>query len=103
MRVETYTGKTKVTQFSAEEWDAMRPKIDWQPMETAPRDGSRFLAWCGETGDQGVDMARWYGKSPSDPIGYFKTRYGWIPMWWAPMPETPPAPPVRPRHFPNPA
>lgn len=63
--------------------------IDWQSMETAPRDGSIFMAWCVETGRQGVDQARWDGKSPRDPIGRFATRYGWIVAAWAPMPKPP--------------
>jgi len=63
--------------------------IDWQPMETAPRDGTPFMAWCGETGRQGIDTARWSGKEPRDPSGHFKTQYGWIPMAWVPMPKPP--------------
>lgn len=76
--------------------------IDWQPISTAPRDGKPFLAWCSETGKQGVDMARWSNPhDPKDRIGHFKTRYGWIPTHWAPMPKAPENVPYSPRFFQN--
>lgn len=75
--------------------------IDWQPIATAPRDGKPFLAWCAETGSQGVDTARWSGKTPTDHIGHFATRYGWIPTHWAPMPKAPENVPLEPPYFPS--
>lgn len=71
-----------------EAWNKRVPDIDWQPISTAPRDGKPFLAWCSETGDQGIDTARW--SRPDDPkVGYFRTRYGWAPTHWSPMPKPP--------------
>lgn len=60
-----------------------------RPMRTAPRDGTKFLAFCTETGANGFDFAWWSGKTPDDNIGYFTTSYGWHPVCWWPLPKRP--------------
>lgn len=67
---------------------------DWQPIETAPKDGSEFLAYCvhGMCGppQYTMEFAHW---SPA-PKGYsyggrFATRSGNIPIQWMPLPDPP--------------
>jgi hypothetical protein len=58
-------------------------------MLTAPRDGTKFLAFCEETGARGFDIAWWSGKTPDDLIGRFTTSYGWRPVCWWPLPNAP--------------
>lgn len=65
---------------------------EWQPIETAPRDGTPFLA-AHEMG--GVISITWYGKTSHIPL------YGWcqgddpedIDLWhpthWMPLPAPP--------------
>lgn len=71
---------------------------DWQPIETAPKDGTVFLAY---TVDEGIDFFHWQdlGGDSSAPVGW---RSGFItvyreddeegPTHWMPLP----APPVSP-------
>lgn len=66
------------------------PSGQWLPIESAPMDGTKFLAWCVETGRQGPDIAWWQPNTFATKVGgYFKTRYGWIPTHWMPLPEPP--------------
>ena len=60
-----------------------------RPMSTAPRDGTKYLAFCEETGRCGFDFGYWNGKSPDDHIGHHTTSYGWHPVCWWPLPKTP--------------
>jgi hypothetical protein len=64
----------------------------WQPIETAPKDGSRFLAYC----DGKVDFFHWQERSDgiNSPIGWrdsFITVYreGTGPRHWMPIPSAP--------------
>jgi hypothetical protein len=62
---------------------------DWQPIETAPKDGTKILAW--EFDDYtivwwGVSASGWYGWKFSDD---------WIscyPTHWQPLPAPPESP-----------
>lgn len=76
--------------------------IDWQPIETAPKDGSAVLVWP-PTWRGVLSAARWdsdYGKKPNpywrriDAHAVMDSRNN-PPTHWAPPPEGPknPAPP----------
>jgi len=65
---------------------------NWQPIESAPRDGTRFLAWCPYVGRvimriNGVHRETW----AIDPSG----RLSCDPSHWMPLP---PAPTQEARH-----
>jgi hypothetical protein len=60
--------------------------LPWQPIETAPRDGSDFLAFL-----RGMMVVVFYENNPihpwqtADGIGYHKD----APTHWLPLPEPP--------------
>lgn len=71
------------------------PASGWQPIETAPKDGTRFLAFTsdfeyGVSFNQCVQEARWSGKTPDDHVGHFQSRNGQMVLYWMPMPAPPP-------------
>lgn len=61
-------------------------RAQWRPIETAPKDGSKYLVWAGVTGmayhKQGYSEA--YGPF-SDNLSTWKGR----PTHWMPLPESP--------------
>lgn len=63
---------------------------EWRSIDSAPRDGTRFVAWCVETGQAGPDIA-WWRISANPALSYFATKYGWIPTHWMPLPAPPKA------------
>ena len=77
----------------------------WQPIETAPRDGTRILAWNSEYGQRETYMSmyskgsvgyeRWVrGNGPAE-IGWDWQEpmngwaFTWKPTHWMPLPEAP--------------
>lgn len=81
---------------------------DWQPIETAPKDGRKFGAWC--VSDQGAGGARFPDvqmRGDGSGFGYVvHLRNGvawqyldargqdsifpkWVPTHWMPLPEPP--------------
>lgn len=61
----------------------------WQPIETAPRDGTWILAWPCYSGSMPVCMVRWEGKRPAcwkRPMGY---AIPLKPTHWLPLPAPP--------------
>lgn len=58
----------------------------WQPIETAPKDGSKFLVWAGVVG------TAYYKKGYSEAYGLFSNNLSaWIgkPTHWMPLPKGP--------------
>lgn len=69
---------------------AVAEPAGWQPIETAPKDGSTFLAWCGKE----VDFFRWQDAYLDRPVGWrssFIAVYpeGKGPTHWMPLPAAP--------------
>lgn len=73
----------------------IREMVEWRPIETAPRDGSRFLAYGGGLDDQ-VETCSWSevtccwnletftaDDSDDEPDGYCR------PTHWLPLPPAP--------------
>lgn len=78
--------------------------MNWQPIETAPRDGTVILLWD----KRGLAITGWWHNDPGrdDPSGYEPPWSWWVsdldlilwddgeaPLYWAPFePPTPSAP-----------
>lgn len=63
--------------------------MQWQPMDTAPKDGSEFLAFDSSR----IFISRWDEYHPSRP-GWGSDKadeYGWAedPKGWMPLPKRP--------------
>jgi hypothetical protein len=77
---------------------------EWQPIETAPRDGTPFLAfnslvgvyhtayttrWTGEPNEEGYEgfpCGFWHSGGRCYPFG----KWDCVPSHWMPLPEPPP-------------
>jgi hypothetical protein len=59
--------------------------IEWQPIETAPKDGTVVLLWDGEYVTQGTHFGgMWLPHGECDFAGP-----NWLPTHWMPLPEPP--------------
>ena len=78
---------------------AWNQRSAWQPIETAPRDGTRLLTWDGED----MQLA-WVERDFSDPewdkrLNFWVytdeelTYYDYQPTHWQPLPSSPPITP----------
>lgn len=72
-------------------------KLGWQPIETAPRDGTEVLLFLGAPYNK-TEKARWFvpwanwqtGDLPTDPDGEEYHGIGSkCPTHWMPLPEAP--------------
>lgn len=96
-KLEAYNQELKDSLFSIEKF---KEKCDtWQPIATAPRDGSSFMAYNSVTGP----YQTWYNDSEPDrpgtefPCKIFTNGHNdtepniWYPMptHWQPLPEAP--------------
>lgn len=72
---------------------------EWQPIETAPKDGTKILVW---THHDEVEVSEWYESKgetyePVEGTEYFRPvtkvyHSGWngnTPTHWMPLPEAP--------------
>lgn len=64
---------------------------EWQPFETAPKDGTALLCWSEDEGS--VDLI-WFEPAWGRWIDETLERYPLAPTHWMPLP----APPVSPVH-----
>lgn len=64
----------------------LRAASQWQPIETAPKDGTPVLAW-----DEGaVCIVTWVSGDPVDPDGWYDVRrLDPAPTHWQPLPPAP--------------
>ncbi len=68
--------------------------MKWQPLATAPKDGTIFLAFTadfeyGVRFNYKVQEAKWSGKTPDDRVGHFQSDNGQMVLYWMPLPESP--------------
>lgn len=74
--------------------------MTWQPIETAPKDGSLILLYRPDAYDWGkVTPGKWeaqqYSKKPQPywdiwlKIGSTRESRAWVPTHWMPLPEPP--------------
>ena len=81
-----------VEQIRAEAQEESRPAppLDWQPIETAPKDGSRIVVWVGR---YGAVIARWLRETAGTPCWWGQVSQGVAvqPTHWMPLPAPPEA------------
>lgn len=63
--------------------------MDWQPIETAPTDGTRVLLWANVDGDWHVviGLFRFNDWDVTDPDSGCDARA--YPLYWMPLPDLP--------------
>lgn len=69
------------------------PSVErWQPIETAPNDGTYVLiGWFEFPGQRHMEVAFWHGthKAWCQSHGLFTTDPNWQPTHWRPLPSPP--------------
>jgi hypothetical protein len=60
---------------------------DWQPMETAPKDGTRVLLWSEEW--TAACTGQYYGEPRGWGVFYDVGMFKHQPTHWQPLPEPP--------------
>ena len=71
-----------------EELARLRKEREWQPIETAPKDGSAFLAW--EDGDRGPFKCWWHTDWPRAEAYWMDNQDSEPePTHWQPLPARP--------------
>jgi hypothetical protein len=83
------THSRKVAAEKAWEFADKLKTMEWQPIETAPRDGTSVLVAVYEEDGRywGQDIVAW-----NDHIGWDSSGYDWQPnmiLYWMPLPEPP--------------
>ena len=65
----------------------MIERTEWQPIDTAPKDGTEIVVMDGVGGIHGAIWTQWKGRD--DWFTY--TNYGWLPSasYWIPKPTKP--------------
>jgi hypothetical protein len=63
----------------------------WQPIGTAPRDGTLILIWPSKRSRNlaGVDTAYWHQPGNPSAVGFWVSRYAARPTHWMPLPDPP--------------
>jgi len=85
-RLNQGTAAEAISLISAALADAKREATAWQPIETAPKDGSKFIAW-----DRGQGCPLFTAHWNLEEAQWFTVHERWIgPMThWMPLPEAP--------------
>ena len=93
MIVSDLQGLPHVTASVAEAAACIRGMVEWRPIETAPRDGSRFLGFGPECG---VDFMHYQTGDGGRPEGFrdsfirvFSAGVDDHPTHWLPLPPAP--------------
>ena len=67
--------------------------MNWQPIDTAPKDGSRFLAWCPTLAGPKMNIIRWRPLDDDSAFTWQANDNGRIhryqPTHWMLIPEPP--------------
>jgi hypothetical protein len=74
--------------------------MEWKPIETAPKDGTKVLLWCRdagcETAEWIVEKHEWWEKTSDttqelrkEDGGYWSSENGWDATHWMPAPTAP--------------
>lgn len=61
--------------------------MNWQPIETAPKDGTSILCYSSDTADTEVTICEWRKHKKcwmNDTLEFYVN-----PAYWAPLPEPP--------------
>jgi hypothetical protein len=66
---------------------AIAAALQWQPIETAPKDGTSILGWMGEMG--GAEVIWWSSDNSGWDRGDYAPGGRPAPTHWAPIPEPP--------------
>ena len=77
----------------------MGERAQWQPIETAPMDGTHILVWNAKQPQLPPTTAHWWGGGP-EPGGFHLSvnylgeysDFGMPPTHWMPLPKPPGAP-----------
>lgn len=68
-------------------------ELEWQPIETAPKDGTDVLLYCGPPDDPLLGVGYWTGGEDEQPGWYlWPTAAPFAAPWpthWAPLPPFP--------------
>lgn len=61
--------------------------MNWQPIETAPKDDTEFLGWNGASIEK-----TWRGWHDGEkPVYVYADYWSWLPTHWMPLPSPPEA------------
>ena len=76
--------ETTVLNQAADEIESLRARLEWQPIETAPKDGTPLLI---AFRNKEVAIAPWSKSGPMEVTPQFDL--GWMATHWMPLPEPP--------------
>ena len=85
---ELNAAKQRIAELETAPTPLDRPDAGWQPIETAPRDGTHIVT--AEAGHNGF----WF-QEDWWPEGMDEWQFATDPIGWMPLPVNPPAEPVR--------
>jgi hypothetical protein len=67
-----------------------KPAVEWMPIETAPKDGTRVLVWSDKHAWRGIGIAYWGRNNPLNRLawigGHCRIDHIDQPTHWMPLP-----------------